>query len=146
MTFSADMRLGSLEILASLAVFGVIAARLRSGAEAPRPKALSVRLAIRESGGMPAPREVTLIIAEGEPCVIGRSSAASVELSDPEVSRRHARLDLAGGVLYVADLDSSNGTFLNGQALSDDGIELRVGDDIDVGNTRISITDTAPAP
>lgn len=145
MTFSAGMRLGSLEILAAVAVFGVIAANLRGGAGAPRPKALSVTLAVRESAGMVALREVTVALAEGEPCVIGRSSTACVELSDPEVSRRHARLDLAGGMLYLADLDSSNGTFLNGQALSGDGIELRVGDDIDVGNTRITITHTAPA-
>lgn len=146
MTFTAGMRVGSLEILAALAAFGVIAGRLRGDPSAARPKTLAVTLAVREGAGTMAPREVRAVIAEGEPVVIGRSSGAAVAVSDPEVSRRHARLDLAGGVLYLADLNSRNGTFLNGKALAGDGIELRVGDDVDVGNTRITITDTSPAP
>jgi pSer/pThr/pTyr-binding forkhead associated (FHA) protein len=75
---------------------------------------------------------------------MGRSGYANVELADPEVSRRHARIDLVRGVLYLADEGSSNGTFLNGKPLGDESIELRPGDDIDVGNTRITISGMEP--
>jgi pSer/pThr/pTyr-binding forkhead associated (FHA) protein len=68
-----------------------------------------------------------------------------VGLLDPEVSRRHARFELARGVVYLTDLQSSNGTFLNGKLLGNEGIEVRPGDDIDVGNTRISVVQTEPA-
>lgn len=36
-------------------------------------------------------------------------------LDDRNISRRHARLELVGGSLVVTDLDSANGTFVNGQ-------------------------------
>ncbi len=47
-------------------------------------------------------------------------------------------------VLYLTDLGSSNGTFLNGKRLKNEGIEVRPGDDIDVGNTRLTVVGTAP--
>jgi pSer/pThr/pTyr-binding forkhead associated (FHA) protein len=92
------------------------------------------------------PREVTVTIGEREDgALIGRSSGAAVGLLDPEVSRRHARFELARGVVYLTDLQSSNGTFLNGKLLGNEGIEVRPGDDIDVGNTRISVVQAEPA-
>jgi len=144
-TSYAALRIGSLEILAALVAFGVLAARMQPGLAVPRrlPRALQVRLRIREAGGRPA-REAALALQEGAPAVIGRSSQAQVGLSDAEVSRRHAQLELERGVLYLADCGSSNGTFLNGKPVDEDGIELRAGDDIDVGNTRISVVETEP--
>ena len=139
MTFAAAMRVGSLEILGALVLFGVISARMRSGASAGRPKAVTLAFAVREGAARTGARETTLELREGTPAVIGRSSQADLEVSDPEVSRRHARLDLVRGVVYLADLGSSNGTFLNGKALSDESIEVRPGDDVDVGNTRITL-------
>lgn len=139
MTFSAAMRVGSLEMLAALAAFGLIAARMRAGQPAA-PKALSLALLVREGASREAAREVRVTLADGAPVVIGRSADAGLPLTDPEASRRHARLALVRGVVYLADLGSSNGTFLNGKALSDESIELRPGDDVDVGNTRITLT------
>lgn len=144
MNFAAGMRIGSLEILGALVVFGLVANRLSLRERPARPKALSVTLAVRDGASRSPLRQVLVHVAQGEPSVIGRSSGAAVELGDPEVSRRHARLELVRGVLYVADLGSSNGTFLNGKALGDEGIELRVGDDVDVGNTRITVMDAVP--
>lgn len=138
MTFSAAMRVGSLEMLAVLAAFGLIAARLR-GLQPARPKTLALALLVRESASRAPAREVRLTLADGAPLVIGRSADADLPLADPEASRRHARLALVRGVVYLADLGSSNGTFLNGKALTDESIELRPGDDVDVGNTRITL-------
>ena len=50
----------------------------------------------------------------------------------PSVSRRHARIYFEAGGFYVQDLDSSNGTYINGQRVHKgsltDGDELRCGD------------------
>ena len=53
--------------------------------------------------------------------VVGRSSQADVRLEDPEVSRRHALLWREAGGVWVADLGSSNGTRLNGEAVPEVG-------------------------
>jgi pSer/pThr/pTyr-binding forkhead associated (FHA) protein len=149
MTPAADLRVGSLEILAALVVFGVVVGRLRPGAAASskRPKAVELQLRVHEAAARGAEsRDVTVGLGEQSPArIIGRSSEADVGLLDPEVSRRHARLDFARGIVYLSDLGSSNGTFLNGKPVRDEGIEVRPGDDIDVGNTRISVIGTAPA-
>jgi pSer/pThr/pTyr-binding forkhead associated (FHA) protein len=143
--FDAHMRIGSLEILAALVVFGVIAAKIRPSAPAQRVTAVRVLLNVRDSVAG-APREVTITVGERDDgAIVGRSSNVAVGLLDPEVSRRHARFEMARGVVYLTDLQSSNGTFLNGKPLGHEGIEVRPGDDIDVGNTRISVVQTEPA-
>jgi pSer/pThr/pTyr-binding forkhead associated (FHA) protein len=43
------------------------------------------------------------------------------------------------GVVYLEDLRSRNGTFLNGRRVTE-AIEVREGDEIDVGTTRIVVT------
>ena len=145
MTPYAALRIGSLEILAALIAFGVLVARMRPELFAPRhrARALQLRLRLREVGGRP-PRDVALEVNDGDSALIGRSGGAAVGVSDPEVSRQHARLDLERGVLYLSDCGSSNGTFLNGKPVDENGIELRAGDEIDVGNTRISVVETEP--
>lgn len=47
--------------------------------------------------------------------VLGRSADCDVVLRDPSISRRHASLLLRGGRLTLADLGSSNGTFIDGE-------------------------------
>lgn len=140
MTFSAAMRIGSLEILTALAVFGAIAGRHRF---APSPLAPENMAALIAVDG----RTIELEFSEGRPPrVIGRSSEVDVPLADPEASRRHAALQAAGGALYVTDLGSRNGTFLNGKRLAGEGIELKVGDHVDVGNTRLEILELRAVP
>lgn len=51
--------------------------------------------------------------------VIGRSTHADVRLDHPEVSRHHALLWQEAGGIWVADLGSSNGTTLDGRAVTD---------------------------
>jgi pSer/pThr/pTyr-binding forkhead associated (FHA) protein len=78
------------------------------------------------------------------PLTIGRASEVELSLVDPEVSRRHARLETHGKHVYVRDLDSSNGTFLNGRRISTSAIEIRPGDEIDVGTTRVIVEQLKP--
>ena len=65
----------------------------------------------------------------GDPAgvTVGRNPAGSSHVvADPSVSREHARFYMDGGVLYVEDLGSTNGTTLNGRALVP-GERVRVG-------------------
>lgn len=140
MTFPAEMRVGSLEVLGALAVFAAVVGRRRF---MPSPRiAQDVRAHLSING-----RPFELDVAEGHPPrTIGRSAQADVPLSDPEASRRHAALQVAGGTLYVTDLSSRNGTFLNGKRLGSEGIELKIGDHVDVGNTRIELLEVQALP
>jgi pSer/pThr/pTyr-binding forkhead associated (FHA) protein len=66
---------------------------------------------------------------------IGRSSASDIVLkSDDFASGRHAQLTRHGGLLYVEDLGSTNGTFVNGRKTVG-ATPLRHGDTVRVGST-----------
>ena len=78
--------------------------------------------------------------------VIGRDDACDLVLDDGEVSRRHAYLiQTAGGGIEVGDLGSSNGTRLNGRRL-EQPTELKPGDTLEIGSTRIQLGSSAPPP
>jgi len=71
-----------------------------------------------------------------ETITIGRDTVNSLPLSDPKVSRRHARINPEGmGLWMLEDLGSANGTFLNGDRLGSPrpvqlGDRIRVGDSV----------------
>ena len=48
---------------------------------------------------------------------MGRSSECEIQLSDPEVSRKHARITLVDGLYFLEDLGSRSGIFLNGEKI-----------------------------
>jgi predicted component of type VI protein secretion system len=75
---------------------------------------------------------------------IGRDLNNEVVISDPEVSRRHARLYLQGPNYVLEDLVSTNGTFVNGQRLMGPYV-LRPGEVITLGE-HISLEFEAGAP
>lgn len=58
--------------------------------------------------------------------VVGREQTCDVWFDDPHVSRTHAALQRRGNRVYVEDLGSSGGTFVNGAATA--ARELRAGD------------------
>jgi len=66
---------------------------------------------------------------------IGRGSQADIQVIDEGISRRHASIRLSGETVVVADLGSTNGTFLNGEKVTTHA--LRDGDKIQVGSTTI---------
>jgi diguanylate cyclase (GGDEF)-like protein len=67
--------------------------------------------------------------------VIGRAADADIRLQGDGVSRRHARVYLEQGELYVEDLQSANGTLVNGDRIG--RAVLRDGDRIQMGSTTI---------
>jgi hypothetical protein len=88
-----------------------------------------------------APRKATLLALDwqGGPgeLRIGRSSSCDLMLSDPTVSRRHARLIHRGGKWVLQDLGSTNGTALNGRKVG--RCELRPGDELLLGHARLRV-------
>jgi predicted component of type VI protein secretion system len=64
--------------------------------------------------------------------VVGRGHGNAVRIPSAEVSRRHCRLRLEDGLVTVEDLDSINGTFLNGRRVRE-AQEVRPGDRLGVG-------------
>jgi two-component system, cell cycle response regulator len=68
--------------------------------------------------------------------VIGRGKRSEIELFDEGVSRAHARILSQGDHVWVEDLGSRNGTFVNGEKV-DSKVKLADGDKIQVGRTTI---------
>ena len=62
--------------------------------------------------------------------VIGRDPGCDITLPLEHLSRKHVVLEIKGGQLYVEDLDSSNGTFLNGkkvkQSIVNNGDKIKI--------------------
>ena len=67
---------------------------------------------------------------------IGRTAPADIVLADSEVSRAHCRLTLDNGILTVADLGSTNGTFVNGERV-EGRRQLHRGDLVQIGDTEL---------
>jgi len=65
---------------------------------------------------------------------VGRSQKADLRVIDDGASRLHARVFTAGGVTYVEDLGSRNGTRLNGEPVTR-AVPLHDGDKIQIGAT-----------
>jgi diguanylate cyclase (GGDEF)-like protein len=76
-------------------------------------------------------------VEEGE-TFIGRGQNATIRLNDDGISRRHARLVQETGTVMIEDLKSSNGTTVNGVAVSGQELyPLHDGDKICLGSTTI---------
>jgi hypothetical protein len=65
--------------------------------------------------------------------VIGRGTDADVRLTDQAVSRRHAEIRLVNGATLLNDLQSTNGTTVNGVAVTTTA--LKDGDEVKLGET-----------
>ena len=58
---------------------------------------------------------------------IGRGQGSDILINDFAISREHAIVEIRGADFYLKDLDSSNGTFINGAAIDDRGVVLENG-------------------
>jgi hypothetical protein len=74
----------------------------------------------------------------GPPVTIGRDPAGSLVLADASASWAHARVELRDGTWWVLDLNSSNGTWVNGVRVP--WHPLAPGDTIAIGGTVVQFT------
>lgn len=70
-------------------------------------------------------------VVPGEGVTIGRDAACRMRIPVPSVSRKHCELKIDDGEVVIADLGSSNGTFVNGKRVKQ--TELAPGDLLSVG-------------
>ncbi|HEX3807870.1 MAG TPA: DUF3662 and FHA domain-containing protein [Gaiellaceae bacterium] len=70
--------------------------------------------------------------------VIGRSKDADVQVSDPNISRRHAELRQEGATYWLVDLDSTNGVEVNGQRVK--RLKLEDGTQFTIGSTELTFS------
>ncbi len=70
--------------------------------------------------------------------VLGRSKDVDVQVSDPNVSRRHAEIRQEGATWWLVDLDSTNGVEANGKRVK--RLKLDDGTHFTVGSTEITFT------
>lgn len=68
--------------------------------------------------------------------VVGRSEDCDLQLSDPSVSGRHAKLSWRGQSILVEDLGSANGTWVDGKRIQ--RAEVRPGSEVTLGNAPLS--------
>jgi pSer/pThr/pTyr-binding forkhead associated (FHA) protein len=71
------------------------------------------------------------------PLTLGRGTAADVMIPDEAVSRVHASVRVDGDTVVVEDLESSNGTRVNGRDVSQ--ARLEHGDVIELGGTELEV-------
>jgi hypothetical protein len=78
-----------------------------------------------------------IFVLHGGVLTIGRGRDNDLVLGDPRVSRRHARIQARQGRLVLSDLDSRNGTRVNGAPIEE--VAIGLGDEILVGDTRLIV-------
>jgi len=147
--FSTDDDLG-------LGVFGIATRMVQrgkkaAGAPVPKPAAAATMVyrpkadaPLPAAGGDEAPveRESVWLTVDGERVpvdkrilVLGRGQECDVQLSDPNVSRRHAELRQEEMSYWIVDLGSTNGMEVNGRRLRQ--AKLEGGDRITLGSTDV---------
>jgi pSer/pThr/pTyr-binding forkhead associated (FHA) protein len=122
-----------------LLVVAIVIVRQRGAAPASRvsvaagPK-VSAGLDITFTDGRTTPFRIT-----GTRTTIGRGEDNVVVIRDGETSTHHAEITASSEGFRLRDVGSANGTTVNGQPVTD--VDLRVGDEIGVGTTRLVLTE-----
>lgn len=58
-----------------------------------------------------------LVTIKSVPFVIGRADDCDLKLNDKRISRSHSEMRISGDLLWIRDLESTNGTFVNGKLI-----------------------------
>jgi pSer/pThr/pTyr-binding forkhead associated (FHA) protein len=138
-------------------LFGGRVRRVPEAAAPPTPAPTSAPPAVQSLPSAPAtgqtrphqgPASVLVITSGGkagleiplgtEPLMIGRASDAGLQIRDDYTSTHHARLLLWGSDWVIQDLDSTNGTFVDGVRI-DSPTQVAIGVPVKVGATTFEL-------
>jgi predicted component of type VI protein secretion system len=82
----------------------------------------------------------TIVPLAEEEVTIGRKGGNTIQLTEQNVSRNHARISLVEGAWQISDLSSYNGVLVNGAEI-DEPVEMREGDLIQIGDYHLVLAD-----
>lgn len=132
-------------------VLWAVWAEVHAPAAAPAPPVSSPRSATAPPARAGAGESTRLRVVEpadrrgttyqlGDELTVGRASGCQVALPDDSyASQLHARIFRKDGRLFLEDLGSTNGTYLNAKAVTAP-VALRRGDRVQVGRTVLEVT------
>ena len=81
-------------------------------------------------------RDITVDIVQS--IIVGRSRSCDVSIEDEKMSRQHFAITDRGGVFFIEDLHTTNGTIVNGQRIAVPR-QLASGDRIQVGDVAMTV-------
>lgn len=116
----------------------------RVEAPAAKPKKERTRRSAGRKHGPPALRVVAPAELKGrtyevgEEATIGRAAGCQVTIDDSYASQLHARVFQRDGQIYVEDIGSTNGTYLNRKKVTGPMV-LQRGDQLQIGNTILEL-------
>jgi hypothetical protein len=94
------------------------------------PRGTGVMLVVR------GPNQGSKFVIDRDGVTAGRHTQSDIFLDDVTVSRHHARLTRRGGHVWLTDLNSLNGTYVN-RTLIDGEVALRNGDEVQIDKFRL---------
>ena len=116
--------------------------------ESPKPKAKRERPGRRPGGGGKHSPPILRLVAPpelkgrsyplGDEITVGRAAGCQVTIDDTYASQLHARVFRRDGQIYVEDLGSTNGTYLNRRKVTGP-MRLERGDKLQIGNTVLEL-------
>ena len=83
-------------------------------------------------------------LREGPSLVVGRAPNSDIPVLDPTISRRHAEIECSDAGYAIRDLGSSNGTYVNGERVSQRAIAP--GDVLTFGKVSFKVTEAPDLP
>jgi hypothetical protein len=116
------------------------ARRKRTGGQARTPRRTRARERTPPKLKVVQPAELAgTVYPLGDELTVGRAAGCQITLDDTYASQLHARIFMRDGQLYVEDLGSTNGTYLNRRKVSAPMV-VSHGDQIQIGSTVMEVT------
>jgi hypothetical protein len=108
----------------------VVSQPRRAAKQAPADADTAAEGTARLTGGRPGGPRASYAL--GRTTTIGRTLRNTIAIPVPDVSRSHARIDLTPAGFVLTDLNSQNGTFVNGERIKEQ--VLKVNDQVRIGD------------